>query len=226
MTTALTTPTRDRATGAAGIVAALAAGGSGAVLAQGEGTFADQRIKSSAELVEAMNPELMIRIGGGLGLVAVIATTAFTLGLVRRAGERGGWAEALRWSSIALLATTSIGVLMRYVAAGGAPGAMDQSLYSTEASATAAVLADQMSTGAYLPALGVMSCAGMLALRGSLLPAPVGIVALVLGTLSLAATLGLGLPYSSSLVFPVFALVAGITLLVRPTGRRPSATGR
>jgi hypothetical protein len=162
----------------------------------------------------------VIRIGAGLGLVAVIATTVFTLGLVRRAGDRGGWAEALRWSSIALLATTAIGVLMRYVAAGGAPGGIDQAFYSTEVSATAAVLADQMSTGAYLPALGVMACAGMLALRGAVLPKAVGIVALVLACVSLAATLGLGLPYSSSLVFPVFALVAGITVLVRPaTGR-------
>lgn len=226
MTTALTTPALGRGTAVAGILAALATGGSGAFLAQGEDTFVDQQIKSGADLVEAMNPELVIRAGAGLGLVAVIATTVFTLGLVRRAGDRGGWAEALRWSSIALLATTAIGVLMRYVAAGGAPGGIDQAFYSTEASATAAVLADQLSTGAYLPALGVMACAGMLALRGAVLPKAVGIAALVLAGASLAATLGLGLPYSSSLVFPVFALVAGIALLVRPTGRRHSATGR
>jgi hypothetical protein len=219
MTTSLATPTRDRLTGSSGIVAALAAGGSTAFLAQAQGTF-DREITSSADILEALNPEPMIRIGAGLGLVAVIATTVFTLGLVRRAGDRSGWAEALRWSSIALLATTAIGVLMRYVAAGGAPGGIDQAFYSTEVSATAAVLADQMSTGAYLPALGVMACAGMLALRGAVLPKAVGIVALVLACVSLAATLGLGLPYSSSLVFPVFALVAGITVLVRPaTGR-------
>ncbi|GAA4692565.1 hypothetical protein GCM10023215_32130 [Pseudonocardia yuanmonensis] len=219
--TAATPTTTARATGWgwAGIVAGLAAGASGAILAQGPGTFGDQEVKSGEFIVGAMNPELLIRLGGGLGMVAVVATTVFTLGLARRAAEtapgRTGWVEALRWSSIALLATTAVGVLMRYVAAGGAPGAMDQSMYTTEASATAAVLADQMSTGTYLPALGVMTAAGVLSLRGALLPKAVGIVALVLAGASLVATLAIGLPYSSSLVFPLFAPVAGIAALVR-----------
>ncbi|MFR9800927.1 hypothetical protein ACL02T_01330 [Pseudonocardia sp. RS010] len=222
MTSTLAAPTtagRVTGRGWAGIVAALAAGGSGAILAQGPGTFTNQEIKSGAFVVENMNPELLIRVGGGLGLVAVAATMIFTLGLTRRAAEtapgRAGWVEALRWSSVALLATTSVGVLMRYVAAGGAPGALDQSMYTTEASATAAVLADQISTGTYLPALGVMVTTGVLSLRGALLPRTVGIVTLVLAGISLVATLAIGLPYSSSLVFPAFALVAGITTLVR-----------
>ncbi|MCE0766236.1 hypothetical protein LWC35_25510 [Pseudonocardia kujensis] len=213
------TTARTAAWGWAGIVAAVTAGGASAFLAQGPGTFTDREVKSGAFIASAMNPELLIRLGAGLGLVAVIATTLFTLGLCRRAGEiasaRSGWVEALRWSSIALLATTTVGVLMRYVAAGGAPGAMDQSMYTTEASATAAVLADQMSTGTYLPALGVMAVSGVLSLRGALLPKAVGIVALVLAGASFVATLAIGLPYSSALVFPLFALVAGIGALVR-----------
>lgn len=222
MTSTLAAPaTAARTTGLgwAGIVAALTAGGATAFLAQGPGTFTDQEVKPGAFIVENMNPELLIRLGAGLGLVAVIATTLFTLGLCRlaaaTASPRPGWVEALRWSSIALLATTSVGVLMRYVAAGGAPGAMDQSMYTTEASATAAVLADQISTGTYLPALGVMAAAGVLSLRGALLPKAVGIVGLVLAGASLVATLAIGLPYSSSLVFPLFALVAGIAAVAR-----------
>jgi hypothetical protein len=72
-----------------------------------------------------------------------------------------------------------------------------------------------MSAGTYLPALGVMAVAGVLSLRGGLLPKAVGIVSLVLAGVSLVATLAIGLPYSSSLVFPIFALVAGIAVLVR-----------
>jgi len=128
-------------------------------------------------------------------------------------------AEPLRWASIALLATGSLGAAIRYIAAGGIPGAMDSAMYTPEASATIAVLADQFASAAYLPALAVMTVVGVAAVRDRVLPVGVGAVTLLLAAASLAATLVLGLPYSSSLVYPLFALVVGVAGLL---SRRPA----
>ena len=92
---------------------------------------------------------------------------------------------------IALL-TGSLGVAIRYIAAGEMPGAMDSPMYTPEASATIAVLADQLFTASFLPALGVMAVVGVAAVRDRVLPLGVGAVALLLAAASLAATLVLG----------------------------------
>jgi len=85
----------------------------------------------------------------------------------------------------------------------------DPAMYTPEASATIAVLADQFASAAYLPALAVMTVVGVAAVRDRVLPVGVGAVTLLLAAATLAATLVLGLPYSSSLVYPLFALVVG-----------------
>jgi hypothetical protein len=51
------------------------------------------------------------------------------------------------------------------------------------------------------------------------LPVGVGAVTLLLAAASLAATLVIGLPCSSSLVYPVFALMVGVTGVL---SRRPA----
>ena len=51
-----------------------------------------------------------------------------------------------------------------------------------------------------------------------MLPIGVGAVTLLLAAASLLATLVLGLPYSSSLVYPLFGLLVGVTGLL---SRRP-----
>ena len=83
-------------------------------------------------------------------------------------------------------------------------------MYTAEASATIAVLADQLATAAFLPGLAVMALVGVAAVRDRVLSRTAGVIALVLTVASTAATLAIGLPYSSSLVWPLFALVVGV----------------
>jgi hypothetical protein len=90
------------------------------------------------------------------------------------------------------------------------PGGTDIAMYTREATATLAVLADQLTTAAFLPVLAVMALLGVAAVRDRVLAPAVGIAALLLTALSLTMTLALGLPYSSALVYPLFALVVGV----------------
>ena len=207
----------------AGIVSALASGASGVALVQGPGTFRDTGTWASTDLVVAnLTSALSIRIGAGVALLGLVAAFAFLLGLTRfvarHAPLRGGLVEAMRWASIAFLATGSLGVMIRYIAGGGVPGGMDVPMYTREAAATLAVLSDQLASAAFLPALAVMALVGVAAVRDRVLARGVGVVALLLTAASLAATLVLGLPYSSSLVYPLFALVVGVAgVLTRRT---------
>jgi hypothetical protein len=86
-------------------------------------------------------------------------------------------------------------------------------MYTAEASATIAVLADQLSTAAFLPGLAVMALVGVAAVRDRVLARTVGVIALVLTTASTLATLAIGLPYSSSLVWPLFAVAVGVAAI-------------
>ena len=205
----------------AAIVSALAAGAAGTLLSQGPGTFRSEGGQPATGFILAnLTSELPVKIGAGLHLLGVVAAFAFLLGLTRFvAAHAPRSAEPLRWASIALLATGSLGAAIRYMAAGGIPGAMDSAMYTPEASATIAVLADQFASAAYLPALAVMTVVGVAAVRDRVLPVGVGAVTLLLAAASLAATLVLGLPYSSSLVYPLFALVVGVAGLL---SRRPA----
>ena len=199
----------------AGIVSALASGASGIALVQGSGTFRDTGTWASTDFVVAnLTSALSIRVGAGIALLGLVAAFAFLLGLTRfvarHAPLRTGLVEAMRWASIAFLATGSLGVMIRYIAGGGVPGGMDVAMYTREAAATLAVLSDQLASAAFLPALAVMALVGVAAVRDRVLARGVGVVALLLTAASLAATLVLGLPYSSSLVYPLFALVVGV----------------
>ena len=217
------TPVRPRGTvwPYAGIISALASGAAGMVLSQGPGTFrAEGGQPDTAFILANLTPELPVKIGAGLHLLGVAAAFAFLFGLTRFVGRHAPRsAEPLRWASIALLATGSSGAAIRYIAAGGIPGAMDSAMYTPEASATVAVLADQLSFAAFLPALAVMAVVGVAAVRDRVLPVAVGAVTLLLAAASLAATLVLGLPYSSGLVYPLFALMVGVAGML---SRRPA----
>ena len=220
-------PTRPRRTvwPYAGIVSAVASGASGVLLTQGQGTFTgDATTWASTDHVLAnLSTASAAKLGAGLGLLALVAAFAFLLGLTRfvakHAPLRGGLVEAMRWASIAFLATGSIGVMIRYIAAGGVAGGIDVAMYTREATATLAVFADQLSTAAFLPVLAVMALLGVAALRDRVLAPAVGAFALLLAAASLGMTLVLGLPYSSSLVYPLFALVIGIAGVL---SRRPA----
>ena len=208
----------------AGIVSALASGASGVLLSQGGGTFTGGTTWASTDhVVGNLSSALSVKLGAGLALVGLAAAFAFLLGLTRfvarNAPLRGGLVEAMRWASIAFLATGSIGVVIRYVAAGGVAGGIDVAMYTRDAAATLAVLADQLSSAAYLPVLAVMALLGVAAVRDRVLAPAVGVVALLFTAVSLGMTLVLGLPYSASLVYPLFALVVGIAGLVT---RRPA----
>ena len=216
------TPVRPRGTvwPYAGIISALASGAAGMALSQGPGTFRTEGGQPDTAFILAnLAPELSVKIGAGLHLLGVAAAFAFLFGLTRFVGKHAPrFAEPLRWASIAFVAAGALGAAMRYIAAGGIPGAMDSAMYTPEASATIAVLADQFASAAYLPVLAVMAVVGLAAVRDRVLPVAVGAVTLLLTTVSLAATLVLGLPYSSSLVYPLFALMVGVAgLLSRRT---------
>jgi len=210
-------PVRPRSTAwpYAGIVSALASGVAVSVLTQGPGTFRDATTWASTDSVFAnLSTALSVRLGAALDLLGLVAAFVFLLGLARfvsrHAPLRGGLVEAMRWASIAFLATGSIGVAIRYIAGGGVSGGTDVAMYTREAAATLAVLADQLTTAAFLPVLAVMGLLGVAALRDRGVAPAVGAVALLLTAVSLAMTLAQGLPYSSALVYPVFALVVGV----------------
>jgi hypothetical protein len=210
-------PVRPRATAwpYAGIVSALASGVAVSLLTQGPGTFLDSATWASTELVVAnLSTAASVRLGAGLDLLGLVAAFVFLLGLTRfvarHAPLRGGLVEAMRWASIAFLGTGALGVAIRYVAAGGVPGGPDVALYTREAAATCAVLADQLTTAAFLPVLAVMALLGVTAVRERVFAPVVGAVALLLTAVSLTMTLVLGLPYSSALVYPLFALLVGV----------------
>lgn len=214
-TATTTTPARRTPWPYAALASGLAFGASTMFLAQGEGTFSGAPSPVTASfIVDNLNGAGVVQLGGTLALVGLAASLVFLLGLTRfharHAPRREDLVEALRWCSIAFLGTGGIGVVMHYVAAGGVPGGIDEAFYTPEASATIAVLADQLSFAAFLPGLAVMAVVGVLAVRDRVLPLGVGIFALVLAAASTAATVALGLPYSAGLVWPLFALVVGV----------------
>ncbi|MDN5749956.1 MAG: hypothetical protein L0H64_15810 [Pseudonocardia sp.] len=230
-TATTTTPARRTPWPYAALASGLAFGASTMFLAQGEGTFAGGAPSpaTASFIVENLNSGAVVQLGGTLALVGLAASLVFLLGLTRfharHAPRREGLVEALRWCSIAFLGTGGIGVVLHYVAAGGVPGGIDEAFYTPEASATIAVLADQLSFAAFLPGLAVMAVVGVLAVRDRVLPLGVGIVALVLAAASTAATVALGLPYSAGLVWPLFALVVGVAgIASRRTDEFPTRT--
>lgn len=195
----------------AGAVSGLAAAGAAMFLAQGPDTFDKDFDATTASVWDAMNSPQLQMLGAGLAFLSVAASVPFLVGLLRhvdiRAPHRAGLRSALRLIAAAFIGSTSIGVVMHYIAAGGADGGIDQHMYTREASTTLAVLADQLNTGTYLPGLGILAIVGFLAVRDRILPRAVGVASLVLVAVSTAMTLGLGLPYSSGLVTPLFMLI-------------------
>jgi hypothetical protein len=208
----------------AGLVSAVASGAAGFLLVQGPGTFTDTGTWATTDHVLGnLTTATSAELGAGLDLLALVAAFVFLLGLTRfvarHAPLRGGLVEAMRWASIAFLGTGSVGVMIRYIAAGGLADGIDVPMYTREAAATLAVLADQLTTAAFLPVLAVIALLGVAALRDRVLAPAVGVFALLLTTASLGMTLVLGLPYSASLVYPLFALVVGVAGLLT---RRPA----
>lgn len=213
-----TVPARRTPWPVAALVSGLAAAGSTFFLAQAPGSFDGPPEPTTAFLLEHLSEPAIVQLGATLGLVGLAASLVFLVGLTRfharHAPHREGLVEALRWTSIAFLGAGTIGVLLRYVAASGVPGGTDSAFYTPEAAVTLSVLADQAGFGAFLPGLAVMTVVGLLAVRDRVLPRGVGVVALVLAAASTAATVVLGLPYSAGLVWPLFAVVVGVTGLV------------
>jgi hypothetical protein len=198
----------------AGIVSALSGYASVLLLAQGQDQFDLDHTPSTAFVVEHLHHATWIKLGGAAALLSVVAGLVFLLGLGRfvqkLAPARAGLHTALRMSTTAFLATATIGAVMRYIVAGGAHGGIDKNIYTVDSVATLSALGDQLACASYLPALLAMGLVGWVAVRERVLARPVGVIALVLAGGSLAATLVLGLPYSSALVYPVFAALVGL----------------
>jgi hypothetical protein len=199
----------------AGVVSALSAAGSLLFLSQGNEQFEHKETPTSKFVLDNLHDATWIKIGGGLGLVSVVAGLIFLLGLgnfmERLRPGRTTVHAAMRAATAAFVASVSIGVMLRYIVAGGADGGIDPNLYTKESVSTLSALADQLTTASYLPALIAMGIVGWVSFRERLLPRPVAAGALLLATGSTTATVVLGLPYSSIMDYPMFALLISIT---------------
>jgi len=201
----------------AGVVSALSGATSLLFLSQGGAQFAIDHVPTTKFVLESMHGATFIKFGGAMGLLSAVAGMFFLLGLgdfVQKLSPRRTTVHAImRVSASAFVASVAIGAMMRYIVAGGAKGGIDKNLYTHEAVSTLSSLADQLTTASYLPALIAVASVGWVSVRDRILPRLVGAGALVLGTASTCATLVLGLPYSSIIDYPLFALLISITAL-------------
>jgi hypothetical protein len=198
----------------AGLVSAVSGFGSVSLLSQGSGQFKADKVPTTQFILDNLNDATVIKLGGAAALISVVAGMLFLIGLTRFVEAlvpgRRNLHTAMRMSSTAFVATASIGVMMRYVIAGGAKGGIDKNLYTHDAVATLSALCDQIACASALPVLVVMALVGWVGFRDRVLARPVAVAALLLAAVSTAATLVLGLPYSSYLVYPVFAAIVGV----------------
>jgi hypothetical protein len=198
----------------AGLVSAVSAATSLLFLSQGNKQFDLDSAPTTSFVLDNLHGATWIKFGGAMGLVSVVAGLVFLLGLgnfmQRLRPERTTVHAGMRVATAAFVASVSVGVMMRYIVAGGAKGGIDKNLYTHDAVSTLSSLADQLTTASYLPALIAMGLVGWVSLRDRILPRPVGVLALLFTASSLTATVALGLPYSSILDYPVFATVISI----------------
>lgn len=199
----------------AGVVSALSGASSLLFLSQGNEQFDHHDTPTSKFVLDNMHDATFIKIGGGLGLISAVAGLIFLLGLgnfmERLRPERTTAHAAVKAATAAFVASVSIGVMLRYIVAGGADGGIDPNLYTKESVSTLSALADQLTTASYLPALIAMGIVGWVSFRERLLPRPVAAGAMLLTAGSTTATVVLGLPYSSIMDYPLFALLISIT---------------
>jgi hypothetical protein len=201
----------------AGIVSALSAATSLLFLSQGEKQFDIDHTPTTRFVLDSMHDATFIKFGGAVGLLSAVAGMFFLLGLgdfvQKLRPGRSTLHAVMRVSASAFVASVAIGVMLRYIVAGGAKGGIDKNLYTSEAVSTLSSLADQLTTASYLPALIAMVAVGWVSVRERILPRVVGVGALLLATASTTATVVLGLPYSSILDYPVFAVLISVTAL-------------
>lgn len=209
----------------AGLLSGAAAFASVPLLSQGPAQFSSSRTPDTGFVLKNLHDATTIKIGGGLAVISVVAGVLFLVGLgrfvERLVPARATLHAAMKLSAAAFTATASLGVILRYVIAGGASGGIDRNIYTREAVATLSALADQVACAAALPVLMTMAMVGWVAVRDRVLPRAVGVAVLGLTALSTGMTLALGLPYSSYLVYPLFALLVGVSALFSPTVSAP-----
>lgn len=147
-----------------------------------------------------------------VGLLAVFAV-GFGRFLVARAPEGSTSAQVARLGLTATVATVSLAAGLKAIYRGGLPDHVDSGMYTPESVAVLQILVDQYQWAAYWTLVLAMGAVAVLGLRDKVLPKPYAVLSAVLTVFVLGMTLGLGLPYSSGLIAPIWLVATGISLL-------------
>ncbi|WP_261568019.1 hypothetical protein [Frankia gtarii] len=103
---------------------------------------------------------------------------------------------------------------LKHALAGGAPGGIDAS-FRTNIDIEVLVLGlvvSQMQYAVWWGVIAAAACAAVLVFAHRVLPTWFGVVSAVLATVSIGATLGVGLPHSAGLLAPGWMLAASVVV--------------
>jgi hypothetical protein len=222
--------TDDAGHGPGWIYAGLGAGLLGLFATMFTQPFLDEDVK--AEGVDAVVAGLdgkatLIKLGAIAGFAAVAALAVFAAGYLRHLrarAPRGGLAVPVASLGFAsAIGTLVIGFGLKAMLAGGAPGGIDEGLYTTTDVSVLHLLVDQMQWLAWQGVALVMAVTALLSLRDRVVPRWFGVVSGLLTLSVVALTLGFALPYSAGVVAPPWLVLAAVTMFLQRRKERASA---
>lgn len=199
----------------AGLVAAVG-GAAGSFVLGWDPSEEATRAGSAAIIAEATDHRHAIMIGASVGFASVLALLVFTAGFGRLAARRAP--DSIAVTAMRMAFTAALGCLMfsfglKHALAGGIPGGIDASFYTRTDVEVLGLVVSQMQYAAWWGVIAAAACAAVLALRTRVLPRWFGVVSAVLATVSIGATLAVGLPYSAGLLGPVWLAAASVAAL-------------
>lgn len=157
---------------------------------------------------------MLFQLGAMAGLAATLLLLVWGAGLTRLFEQRAGRDHlAVRVTQLAVAAAVGAMVIafsFKAMFAGGLPGAIDASMYTTTDVSVLHIIHDQLQWVGLLSMVGAMFAAAHLGLRDRSLPRWLGIVSLVLGAFVTGMTVVLALPYSAGLAVPVWIVVVSV----------------
>jgi len=161
----------------------------------------------------------LFQFGAIAGLAATLLLIVWAAGLHRfletRVGRDHLAVRITQFAAAGAVGAMVIAFSLKAVFAGGLPGAIDATMYTSIDVAVLHILHEQLQWVGLLSMVGAMFAVAWLALRERALPRFLGIVSLVLALFVTGMTLGLALPYSAGLAVPVWIVVTSVWLLVR-----------
>lgn len=174
------------------------------------------RAGSAVLVAEAGEHRRTIMIGASVGFVSVLALLVFAAGFTRLAARRAPDSlavPAMRLSFAGAVGCLLFGFGLKHALAGGAPGGIDAGFYTNTDVEVLGLIVSQMQYAAWWGVIAAAACAAVLVFAHRVLPTWFGVVSVVLATVSIGATLGVGLPYSAGLLAPVWLLAASVAVL-------------